>query len=62
MFAENALIMLGQGSIQDFILKSESWQERGFYHLNFEKWDKFTHSRPFLTKGYGGRLKVNKLP
>lgn len=62
MFAENALIMLDLGLIEDFIIKSKSRQEMRFYHLKFEKWDRFTHSRPFLTKGYGGWLKINKLP
>lgn len=32
------------------------------YHLLFEKWNTFWHSRPLVIKGYGGWLKIKNLP
>lgn len=62
LFAENALIKLDQGSIEDFIEKPEKWQELGPFHLKFERRNKFIHSRPKSIKGFGGWLRIKNLP
>lgn len=61
LFDENALISLDQGPIKDHI-RGGVWQLMAPFHLKFEKWDKFKHSRPVVTKGFGGLPKINDLP
>lgn len=62
VFAENALIKLDQGSIGDLIEGQGRWHECGSFHLEFEKWNKFVHSRPLYSKGYGGWISIRNLP
>ena len=62
LFDENALISLDQGPIKDHIRGEGGWQPKRSFHLKFEKWDKIKHSRPIVTKGLGGWLKINNLP
>ena len=33
----------------------------GNFHLKFERWNNFNHSRPLVQKGYGGWLKIKNL-
>ena len=57
LFAENALIKLAKGSLEEFIRK-ELWQVMGPFHLKFEKWSKSKHSRPSIVEGYRGWIKI----
>ena len=62
MAAENALIKLVEGSLEDFVGKEELWWVMGPFHLKFEKWSKRKHSRPSILEGYGGWIKIENLP
>ena len=61
LFVENALIKLEVGTLEDFIEELGKWQVMGHFHLMFEKWNKFKHSRPLLMKGFGGWIKIKNL-
>ena len=58
MFAENALIKLAEGSLEEFVGKEELWQVMDTLHLKFEKWSKSKHSRPLVIDGFGGWIKI----
>ena len=62
LFAENALIKLAKGSLEEFVGKEEVWQVMGHFHLKFEKLSKSKHSRPSVIGGYGGWIKIKNLP
>lgn len=62
LFADNALIKIDQGRLEELIETPGKWHEFGPSHLLFEKWNKDQHSRPLVTKGFGGWISIKNLP
>lgn len=61
LFAENALVDMDRGPLNELLENPGKWQKFGAFHLKFEKWNRCSHSRPIYSKGYGGWISIRNL-
>lgn len=62
LFVHKALIKVDQRKLEELMVQPHKWFELGKFHIKFEKWNRFTHSRPSLMKDYGGWISIKNLP
>lgn len=60
--AENALIRLSNGILEELTERPGKWQAFGNFHLKFEKWNKMKHNHPNVVCGYWGWISMRNLP
>ncbi|TYJ98681.1 protein CHROMATIN REMODELING 20 isoform X4 [Cucumis melo var. makuwa] len=60
--AENALIRLSYGILEELTERPGKWQAFGNFHLKFEKWNKMKHNHPNVVCGYWGWISMRNLP